>query len=67
MEKLRLQLKHLNMIDLLYCATGGLIGSLIGASLGNASFSQVGLFTLIGMIFSAYFISKKRMNQKDNE
>ena len=65
METFRKYLKHLYLDDILYAALGGFIGSLLGVFVGSASFYQVGLFTLVGMIFSAYMVARKRMASTD--
>lgn len=67
MNRLRKYLKNLYMDDLIYGAIGGLVGALIGTFMGNGSFFQVGLFTLIGMIFSCYLTANRRMSRDSSE
>ena len=67
MDRILRYLRHLYLDDLLYGLVGGLIGALMGVYLGNESFFQVGLFTLVGMVFSCYMVASQRMNSGDKD
>ncbi len=65
MNRFRNHLKYLYMEDLLYGALGGFLGALIAVTIGTASLYQVSFFTLVGMVASAFIISKQRMSKED--
>lgn len=58
-------LKNLSAGDLYFTALGGCIGSLIAAWIGIAEIYQACWFTLIGMVFGAYMLARKRINNSD--
>lgn len=66
MKTIRKYLKHVYFQDVYYGAAGGFIGALLAAIIGTATFYQVGLFTLAGMIISAVMIAKKRMSTQEH-
>jgi uncharacterized protein YacL len=66
MAKLSKYLKVLYLQDVIYGAIGGFIGGLIAVFMGNASYLTIPTLALIGMVFSAFIIARKRLNS-DNQ